>query len=353
MHELKNILAELDRGKADQHPNGKWGFTIYRTGHKDQKLWMDYQRHLLDTIAVAPKADGHGPDTDANTEPDKKAKVRKSISKRIRTAFKLVVVEDPVLEGRTTAEVRQYHREKVRAYLDDKPFRFSGFPREENDEDGAGEGQGDSHAENAEAKVEDGDEEHEGEKPQEEQPEQPLPTPPQSSPPPLPRDEERVGHVWQDYFVHVNDDVLAKYEEARECEKLLLVNPALYARADNDKLFVAIVAEAERFDYRQRRFGAFEGDGSVPEARMAWQYVQIGRLWVLYDYLSRRPLGAARLGATPETVHSRGGGGGGGGGMEAEVLRNLRYGRTYTAIEADEHGPWYDQFYFPPDVNSM
>ncbi|KAK8087811.1 hypothetical protein PG997_002772 [Apiospora hydei] len=325
MHELKNILAELDRGKANQNPNGKWGFTIYRTDWKDQRLWMDYKRHLRDTIAVAPKADD--PDTDANTELDKEAKARKKLSKRIRLAFKLVVVEDQVLKGRTTAEVRQYHREKVRAYLDDKPFRFSGFPGEEGEEDGAGEGIDGSHAEHAEVKVED-DEQVEDEKPQDEQPEQLPPTPPQSSPPNQgeaadeaqtnpppapspPREEKRVGHVWQDYFVHVNEVVLAKYKAAREREKLLLVNPAIYAHADNDTLFVAVVAEAERFDYRLQRFGPWEGDGSVPEARMAWQYVQIGRLPVLYDYLSRRPLGAAQLGAIPETVHSRGGGGGG------------------------------------------
>ncbi|KAK8055026.1 hypothetical protein PG993_000253 [Apiospora rasikravindrae] len=281
MSELKNIWAELERGKADQNPNGKWGFTVYRTDYGDQKLWKDYVRHLRDTIA--PKID---PDkdmgNDTKTELGKKEKAKRRLNRRIRATFQLVVVEDLVLKERTTAEVRWYHKEKIQAYLKDKPFHFSGFPGEDEERNGTGKGKDDRHAEHPGIKVE----EDEGDEEPQEQTKQPLPTPPQSSPPnqeegaegaqitPT-RQEKRVGHVWQDYFIHVDRDVLEKYKEARRREERLINNPVLYGYIDATP-FVAIVAEAERSDYRLHRFGAWRGDGSVPEALMAWQpYTEI------------------------------------------------------------------------------
>lgn len=400
MSELQNIWDELERSKANGNRQGKWGFTVYRTDFEDQRLWREYRTYLRNTIksAVDPDKDKPAVDPTTNTttpaseEEDKKAKARKRIRTRIRANFELVVVADPALDGCTTAQVRQYHRQRVAAYLEGDAGRSSA-PRTHGIGNDDGKGDGTTRpAEDAAATVEneagtpshpapappakdpadeahEDDEDHDGhgEKPpaEEEEEEAAAGTSKPKRPRP-PREEKRVGHVWQDYFLHVDADVLKRYGRACRQAQRLGGWPSLSAQNAYAAPFVAVVGEAERSDYRPRRFGAWAGDGSVPELTMAWQYVEITSLPGLYDRLSRRPLGRAQLLAEAEAGRSGStgqGGGIGGGSMgvgvcvpgmrTGVVVREPLYGRAFAAIGAEDYGAWYEGFCFPPAVNRM
>ncbi|KAK8140106.1 hypothetical protein PG984_000172 [Apiospora sp. TS-2023a] len=328
MSELKNIWDDLERSKANKNRNGKWGFTVYRTDYEDQRLWREYLRYLRNTIESTVDPDKDKPPVDPNpatqkTEEDQKTKAKKKIRTRIRVNFELVVVQDPALNGCNTAQVRQYHRQQIEAYLNGEtrhltaPHNHGNDRCAENVEDAA------PNTENAKSKKEgcnpphpsppppieeqaeeeEGQDHHDEEESHHDENEEGENNKPKKQKRP-PREEKRVGHVWQDYFLHVNGEVLKKYAQASHQEK------APRHWTDSYHLpFVAIVAEAERSDYRVRRFGAWAGDGSVPELDMKWQYIEVTSIPALYDHLSRLPLGRAQLLAGCGRHHAGGGAG--------------------------------------------
>ncbi|KAK8035745.1 hypothetical protein PG991_001818 [Apiospora marii] len=381
MSELQNIWDDLERSKANKNRNGKWGFTIYRTDYEDQRLWREYVRYLRSTIESTVDPDKDKPIVDPleNTVEDQKTKSERKFRKRIRANFELVVVEDRLLDGCTTAQVRQYHRQRIKTYLDGQTFRSSA-PHQNGNDKPAEEGNADNQpAENATVKKEmctppnpslptpakEPDEEEDHENDEENHAEEShagknhegeQSKPKRKRPP---REEKRVGHVWQDYFLHANADVLKKYGHACRQEQQLSKWPSIFSYHfhHDEAPHVAIVAEAERSDYRLRRFGLWAGDGSVPELGMAWQYVEVAALPGLYDRLGRRPLGRAQLlaegaGAGAATCGHHGGGGTGVC-VPGVVVREPLYGRAFAAIGAEDHGPWYEGFCFPPAVNRM
>ncbi|KAK6841175.1 hypothetical protein PG987_002035 [Apiospora arundinis] len=298
MIELKHIWAELERSKARNGSYGKWGLTVYRTDCGTNALFKDYIKHLRGAIESKIIPDENAkPGSDhkeiikcdenkIKTEDEKKIEAQEKINRRIKMAHQLYVIEDPAIKGFTTAQVRQHHKRKIQEYLNPEllededsqeqlptPPRSS-LPPDDNEDDNV-----DS----------EDDEDKKGKKPY-------------SKLPQKPREEKRVGHVWQDYFVHVNDDVLEQFRLARWKQEQLTKNTGLYLYAadPNETRIVAVVGEAERSDYRLRRFYCETHQLHVPELEMAWQYVETCALAVLYDRLSRRPLGQAQLMAHEE-----------------------------------------------------
>ncbi|KAK8050804.1 hypothetical protein PG994_012534 [Apiospora phragmitis] len=394
MSELNNIWAELDLSKATESRNGRWGFTIYRTDWEDQKLWKNYKRHLRDVI-------GAKLDPERNIDPNAKTKDEKRIRakrRRVRTAFESVVLEIRILEGRTTAEVRQYHRENKKKKKKKKKKK-----REAKSQRQARSRQNNLH--NRNKLLNNYYYLHNRNNPNKYYPPHPNPHPPKTTHPARRRPyRPRLAGL----LPPRQRRRPAKVQKGPGPRERPPPQPRDYAH--NDTPVVAIVAEAERSDYRRRRFGAYRRDGSVPELGMDWQYVEVAGLPALYDRLSRRPLGLAQLweekegkAAAASVYDNLGGGGekrkktvsdrgllsardhtrikargaaeavhayfGGGRGREIDGVRGLLFDRSYTTvetdddgplydgtyatIETDDHGPWYEHFCFPPLVNSV
>ncbi|KAK8095983.1 hypothetical protein PG999_014005 [Apiospora kogelbergensis] len=382
MGELKHLWDELARNKANKSTSKKWGFTIYLTDYSNKILCKEYLKHLQSAIEFninplqnsGPVSDKKETD-DPDDEKKKKKAPKKTKNTVIRNAFKFVVIKDSNIEGYTTAQVRQYHKQKIREYLDSEPHLPDGNERTSKkrkinhieERPPAREKEAEEEPKCTELanqrkkrfaspkptsppkeKKEDQDEDQDGQDDEGKKTKEKTKRPP-------PR-EERFGQVWQDYFIHVDSAVLEKFQEfieARNREARYLLHPKLHAYDDATRI-VAIVGEAERSDYRLRGLSSWcrhtsVHDRSVPELSMDWQLVEASSLPALYDHLSRRPLGRAQLLAAPP-------GGGGDGGTE--LCRGPLNDGLYTTvgslvIEAADHGPWYELFCFPPSVNSM
>ncbi|KAK8875055.1 hypothetical protein PGQ11_005569 [Apiospora arundinis] len=344
MIELKQIWVELERSKVRNGSYGKWGFTVYRTDRGTNALFKDYIKHLRGAIEskiipdenAKPSSDHEeiikSDEKKIKNEDEKKIEAQEKINKRIKMAHQLYVIEDPAIKGFTTAQVRQHHKRKIQEYLNPEllededpqeqlptPPRSSLPPDNDEDDDG---------------NSEDG-EDKKGKKPY-------------SKPPHKPREEKRVGHVWQDYFIHVNDDVLERFRLARWKQEQLTKNAGLYYAADPDETRIAaVVGEAERSDYRLRRFYCETHQLHVPELEMAWQYVETCALAALYDRLSRRPLGQAQLMVDEEEAARLFGSDGVDGAFRGRPVDEFD-----AMLDAEDHGPWYEMFCFPPGVNS-